>query len=157
MARRLTLDYLKTESGSGLVLAVAAVAAVALANSPLAERYFAFVVHPFTIQVGAFDETRSVFGWIKDALMAIFFLVVGMEVKFEVLKGELSSPRRLAFPVFAALGGMAAPALIYVAVNLAPGGQPHGWPTAIAADIALGLTVLSVAAPRMPSALRVFL
>jgi NhaA family Na+:H+ antiporter len=157
MARRLTLDFLKTESGSGLILAAAALAAVAAANSPWSSSYFAFVDAPIAVRIGDFAQTRSVLAWIKDGLMAIFFLVVGMEIKFEVLRGELSSPRRLALPVFAALGGMVAPALIYLAVNLAPGGAPGGWPTATATDIAFALAALAMAAPRMPAALRVFL
>jgi len=157
MARRLTLDFLKTESGSGLILAVAALAAVAAANSPWSSSYFAFVDAPIAVRLGDFAQTRSVLAWVKDGLMAIFFLVVGMEIKFEVLRGELSSPRRLALPVFAALGGMVAPALIYLAVNLAPGGAPGGWPTATATDIAFALAALAMAAPRMPAALRVFL
>jgi NhaA family Na+:H+ antiporter len=157
MARRLTLDYLKTESGSGLVLAAAAVAAVIVANSPWADRYFAVIAAPFPVRLGIFAETRSVLAWIKDGLMAIFFLVVGMEIKFEVLRGELSSPRRLALPVVAALGGMIVPASLYLALNLSPGGGLRGWPIPTATDIAFALAALAVAAPRMPSALRVFL
>ena len=89
--------------------------------------------------------------------MAIFFLVVGMEIKFEFLRGELSSPRRLALPIFAALGGMIVPAAIYLACNLGAGGAPAGWPTATATDIAFALAALAIAAPRMPGGLRVFL
>ncbi|HZZ36142.1 MAG TPA: Na+/H+ antiporter NhaA, partial [Caulobacteraceae bacterium] len=157
MARRLTLDYLKTESGSGLVPVGAAALAIVLANSPASADYFAFIGAPFTIQVGAFDETQSVFAWVKDALMAILFLVVGMQVKFEVIRGELSSYRRLGLPVLAALGGAVAPALVYLAFNVGPGGQPQAWPTAVVTDTAFALAILSMAAPRMPSALRVFL
>jgi len=157
MARRLTLDFLKTESGAGLVLAAAALAAVVVANSPWAARYVAFVAHPISVRLGAFAETRSVLAWVKDGLMAIFFLVVGMEIKFEVLRGELSSPRRLALPLLAALGGMIVPAAIYLALNLRPGGAPGGWPTATTTDIAFALAALAAAAPRLPSGLRVFL
>ena len=84
MARRPTLEFLKTESGAGLVLTVAAAAALAMANSHWAPAYFAFVNHPIPVRVGDFAETRTVLGWVKDGLMAIFFLVVGMEIKFEV-------------------------------------------------------------------------
>ena len=157
MARRPTLDFLKTESGAGLLLAVAAVAAVTAANSAFADRYFAFIAAPFPVRLGAFAETRSILDWVKDGLMAIFFLVVGMEIKFEVLRGELSSPRRIALPVLAALGGMIAPAAIYLALNLGPHGAPHGWPIPTATDIAFALAALAVAAPRMPGSLRVFL
>ena len=157
MARRPTLEFLKTESGAGLVLTVAAAAALAMANSHWAPAYFAFVNHPIPVRVGDFAETRTVLGWVKDGLMAIFFLVVGMEIKFEVLRGELASPRRLALPILAALGGMVAPALIYLAMNLGAGGAPQGWPAPTATDIAFALAALAVAAPRMPASLRVFL
>ena len=157
MARRPTLEFLKTESGAGLVLTVAAAAALAMANSHWAPAYFAFVNHPIPVRVGDFAETRTVLGWVKDGLMAIFFLVVGMEIKFEVLRGELASPRRLALPILAAIGGMVAPALIYLAMNLGAGGAPQGWPAPTATDIAFALAALAVAAPRMPASLRVFL
>ncbi len=157
MARRPTLEFLKTESGAGLVLTVAAAAALGMANSHWAPAYFAFVNYPIPVRVGDFAETRTVLGWVKDGLMAIFFLVVGMEIKFEVLRGELASPRRLALPILAALGGMVAPALIYLAMNLGAGGAPQGWPAPTATDIAFALAALAVAAPRMPASLRVFL
>ena len=157
MARRPTLEFLKTESGAGLVLTVAAAAALAMANSHWAPVYFAFVNHPIPVRVGDFAETRTVLGWVKDGLMAIFFLVVGMEIKFEVLRGELASPRRLALPILAAIGGMIAPALIYLAMNLGTAGAPQGWPAPTATDIAFALAALAVAAPRMPASLRVFL
>ena len=146
MARRPTLEFLKTESGAGLVLTVAAAAALAMANSHWAPAYFAFVNHPIPVRVGDFAETRTVLGWVKDGLMAIFFLVVGMEIKFEVLRGELASPRRLALPILAALGGMVAPALIYLAMNLGAGGAPQGWPAPTATDIAFALAALAVGA-----------
>ena len=91
MARRLTLDFLKTETASGVILTTAALLAVALANSPWADHYFAFIKHEITIQVGAFAETKPVYRWIKEGLMAIFFFVVGLEIKHEILRGELST------------------------------------------------------------------
>ncbi|HYE46022.1 MAG TPA: Na+/H+ antiporter NhaA [Caulobacter sp.] len=157
MAKRPTLEYLKTEAASGSALALAAAAALVWANSPWAEAYFDFVKHPLTIQVGAFEETKTVLKWIKDGLMAVFFFVVGMEIKYEVMRGELSNPRKLALPVFAALGGMIAPALIYLSLNLGPGGQPSGWAIPTATDIAFALAALAIAAPKAPPALRVFL
>ena len=128
MARRITLDFLKTEAASGMILAAAALAAILLANSPWSQHYFSFISHEFTLQVGAFDETRSVTDWVKEGLMAIFFFVVGMEIKFEILRGELSNPRRLALRVLAAIGGLAVPAGVYLALNLGAGGSPQGWP-----------------------------
>ncbi|MCI3131257.1 Na+/H+ antiporter NhaA [Phenylobacterium aquaticum] len=157
MSRRPTLEFLKTEAASGLILAFAAFAAIVIANSPLAHRYFDFVGHPITIQVGAFHETKSVLKWVKDGLMAVFFFVVGLEIKYEILRGELSNPRRLALPVLAAVGGMAVPALVYIALNLGAGGAPLGWPTPTATDIAFALAALAVAGPRLPPSLRIFL
>jgi len=157
MSRKLTLDFLKTEAASGLILASSALVAILLANSPWRESYFAFVHSPFTLQAGGFEETKSVLKWTKDGLMAVFFFVVGLEIKYEILKGELSNPRKLAMPVFAAVGGMVAPALVFLAFNLGEGGHPNGWPIPTATDIAFALAALAIAAPRAPPALRVFL
>ncbi len=157
MSRKLTLDFLKTEAASGLILAGSALVAILLANSPWRESYFAFVQAPFTLQAGGFEETKSVLKWTKDGLMAVFFFVVGLEIKYEILKGELSNPRKLAMPVFAAVGGMAAPALVFLAFNLGEGGHPNGWPIPTATDIAFALAALAIAAPKAPAALRVFL
>jgi NhaA family Na+:H+ antiporter len=157
MARRITLDFLKTESASGLILAVAAAAAILMANSPWAPRYFGFIDAHFTIQIGAFREDHSVLDWIKEGLMAVFFFVVGLEIKYEILRGELANPRRLVLPVVAALGGMVIPAAVYLAFNGGPGGAPQGWPTPMATDIAFALAALAIAGPRLPPTLRVFL
>lgn len=157
MAKRITLDFLKTESASGAILALAALLAIVMANSPADGLYFRFIQAPFTVQVGGFAETLSVLDWVKQGLMAVFFFVVGLEIKYEVLKGELASPRRLALPILAALAGMVIPALVYLAFNLGPGGAPQGWPTPVATDIAFAMAALAVAGPRLPSTLRVFL
>jgi NhaA family Na+:H+ antiporter len=157
MARRITLDFLKTETASGLLLVVAALAAIVLANSPWSQAYFGFIHAPFTIRIGAFDETQTILRWIEDGLMAVFFFIVGLEIKYEVLRGELANPRRLALPILAALGGMVAPALVYLAFNLGPHGQPQGWPTPIATDIAFAIAALAVSGRRLPPTLRVFL
>jgi NhaA family Na+:H+ antiporter len=157
MAKRITLDFLKTESASGAILAAAAVAAIALANSPWAHGYFGFIAEPFTIQLGAFTETLSILDWVKEGLMAVFFFVVGLEIKYEIVRGELANPRRLALPVIAALGGMVGPALIYLAVNAGAGGAPRGWPVPVATDIAFAIAALAVAGPKLPPNLRVFL
>jgi NhaA family Na+:H+ antiporter len=157
MARRITLDFLKTESASGVILAVAAAAAILMANSPWAHLYFGFIEAPFTIQVGAFHETHPTLDWVKEGLMAVFFFVVGLEIKYEVLRGELANPRRLVLPIVAALGGMIVPALVYLAFNAGPGGAPQGWPTPMATDIAFAIAALAIAGPRLPPTLRVFL
>jgi NhaA family Na+:H+ antiporter len=157
MAKRTTLDFLKTESASGAILAAAALLGIVMANSPGDGLYFRFLAEPFTIQFGGFSETHPVLDWVKEGLMAVFFFVVGLEIKYEVLRGELANPRRLALPILAALGGMVVPALIYLAFNAGPGGAPQGWPTPVATDIAFAMAALAVVGPRLPGALRVFL
>ncbi|HXU98950.1 MAG TPA: Na+/H+ antiporter NhaA [Caulobacteraceae bacterium] len=157
MAGRLTLDFLKTESAAGLAPVGAAAVALILANSPLGPRYFAFLGRPIVLQLGGFAHTASVESWVRDGLMTAFFLVIGLEIKFEVLRGELSSPRRLATPILAAVGGMAVPALIYLACNLGSGGRPPGWPIPVATDVAFALAALTVVSPRLPPSLRLFL
>src|ERR1700742_4254331 len=87
LSRRPTLEFLKTEAASGLILAAAALAALVLANSPWASDYFGFIHAPFSVRIGPFQETADVLDWVKHGLMAIFFFVVGMEIKFEALKG----------------------------------------------------------------------
>ncbi len=162
MAKRITLDYLKTESASGLILGAAALSALILANSPWAHLYFGFIAAPFTVQLGAFTETLSIIDWVKDGLMAVFFFVVGLEIKYEIIRGELANPRRLALPVIAALGGMVGPALVYLAINMGPptplqDAAPQGWPVPVATDIAFAIAALAVAGPKLPANLRVFL
>lgn len=157
MSTRSTLEFLKTETGSGLLLAAAALVAIVWANSPFAASYDALVHHDVAVQVGPFAETMNVAGWVKTALMPIFFFVVGLEIKHEVLRGELSNPRRLALPVLAAAGGVIVPALIYLGFNLGRGGAPSGWPTPTATDIAFALAALAAAGPRLPATLRIFL
>jgi len=157
MSTRTTLDFLKTESGSGLLLAAAAAVAIAWANTPYSESYFALVNHPVTVQLGGFAETMSLAKWVKNGLMAIFFFIVGLEIKYEILRGELSNPRRLALPVLAALGGVLVPALLYLAINASVAGRPLGWPVPTATDIAFALAALSIAGPRLPPSLRIFL
>ncbi|MBV9993666.1 MAG: Na+/H+ antiporter NhaA [Caulobacteraceae bacterium] len=154
--RRLTLNYLKTESGAGLLLLAAAALAVVIANSPDGDRYFAFAAAPIPVRIGAFAETLSLAGWVKTALMPVFFLVLGMQIKFELLRGELSNPRRLALPAAAALGGLVVPAVVFLAVNRSAG-APGVWPAAGATDLGVALAVLALVGPALPSSLRVLL
>jgi NhaA family Na+:H+ antiporter len=157
MASRSTLEFLKTETGSGLLLAAAAFVAIVWANSPWAGAYHALTYQTVAVQIGPFAEQMSLAGWVKTALMPIFFFVVGLEIKHEVLRGELSNPRRLALPILAATGGVIVPALIYLALNLGQGGSPQGWPIPTATDIAFALAALAVAGPKLPPTLRIFL
>ena len=157
MARRFTLDFLKTETASGVALGLAAVAALIVANSPWSADYFHWLKSYHVLQIGPLRLEETVSNWIKEGLMAVFFLVVGLEIKYEILKGELSDPRKLATPVVAALGGMVAPALVYLAVAGALGGPHAGWPVPLATDIAFALAVFALVGKGLPPSLRVFL
>jgi len=157
MSTRSTLEFLRTETGSGLLLAIAAAVAIAWANSPWAADYAAFVGRPIPVRIGPFAETLTTAAWVKTALMPIFFLVMGLKIKQEVVRGELSNPRRLALPVLAALGGALAPAAIFLAVNAGEDGVAQAWPAAVPTDAAIALALVALAAPRLPPPLRVFL
>ncbi len=157
MARKFTLDFLRTEAASGAILALAAVAALVVANSPWSGDYFYWLKSEHALQIGPLSLQLSVSEWIKEGLMAIFFLVVGLEIKYEILRGELSDPRKLATPVLAAIGGMVAPAVVYMAVTLALDGPAQGWPIPLATDIAFALAVFAFVAKGLPGSLRIFL
>jgi NhaA family Na+:H+ antiporter len=157
VARRFTLDFLKTETASGAALGLAAVAALVVANSPWAGDYFAWLKSYHVLQIGPLRLEETISNWIKEGLMAVFFLVVGLEIKYEILRGELSDPRKLATPVVAAIGGMVAPALVYLAVAGALGGPHNGWPVPLATDIAFALAVFALVGKGLPPSLRVFL
>ncbi len=153
---RFTLDFLKTEAGSGFILGFAALVAVVWANSPWSAAYFAVIHYHFTVQAGGWRFDESVLDWTKEGLMAIFFFVVGLEIKYEIVKGALSSPKKLALPVIAAIGGMIVPALVYTGIN-AFGGDLRGWSVPTATDIAFALAVLAMVGKNLPVSLRVFL
>ncbi len=157
MARRLTLECLKTEAASGTVLGLAAVAALVVANSPWSADYFAWLKSEHVLQLGPIRLEESISDWIKEGLMAVFFLVVGLEIKYEILRGELSDPRRLATPVLAALGGMAGPAAVYLLLSGVIGAPHQGWPIPLATDIAFALAIFGLVGKGLPSSLRIFL
>lgn len=157
MARKLTLDFLKTEAVSGGVLALAAVAAIVVANSPWSGDYFAWLKGFHTVQIGPIQLEETISDWIKEGLMAIFFLTVGLEIKYEIMRGELSDPRKLATPVLAAIGGMAGPAAIYLVLSGMIGAPHQGWPIPLATDIAFALAIFGFVGKGLPSSLRVFL
>lgn len=157
MARKITLDFLKTEAASGAALGLAALAALLIANSPWAGDYFYWLKSIHALQVGPIRLELTISEWIKEGLMALFFLVVGMEIKYEILQGELSDPRRLATPVLAAFGGMAGPAAVYLALHYLMGAPVGGWPIPLATDIAFALAVFGFVGKGLPSSLRIFL
>jgi NhaA family Na+:H+ antiporter len=136
---------------------VAAVLALAVANSPLAVYYKALLDLPLEVRIGTFGISKPLLLWINDGLMAVFFLLVGMELKREVVEGHLSSPRQASLPAFAALGGMLAPAAFYVGFNRGDPVAMGGWAIPTATDIAFALGVLSLLGKRVPTALKAFL
>lgn len=150
-------DFLRLEAAGGLVLIAAAALALIVANSPLANYYTTFLDLPVEIRVGSFGIAKPLLLWINDGLMAIFFLLVGMELKREVIEGHLSSLRQASFPAFAALGGMIVPAAIYMAFNSHDASAMKGWAIPTATDIAFALGVLALLGSRVPSALKAFL
>jgi NhaA family Na+:H+ antiporter len=150
-------DFLEHEASGGYVLMGAAALALLIANTPWAGLYFAVLEHHLTIGVGPLRLDESVLHWINDGLMAIFFLLVGLEIKREVLDGQLSRPSRIVLPGLAALGGVAAPALIYLAFNGASPDTRAGWAIPSATDIAFALGVMALLGDRVPSSLKIFL
>jgi NhaA family Na+:H+ antiporter len=150
-------EFLALESAGGVLLAAAAAVAMLLANSPLAGLYGAFLDVRIEIRVGALEIAKPLLLWINDGLMALFFFLVGLELKREALEGELSSPAQVLLPAAAAAGGMAAPAAIYAWVNWGDPVTMQGWAIPAATDIAFALGVLSLLGERVPSGLKVFL
>lgn len=148
--------FAETQSAGGIVLLVSAVVALAWANSPWGEAYFHLWEIPIGFRAAGHAFELSLHHWVNDGLMAVFFFVVGLEIKREMLVGELSSPRQAALPVAAALGGMLVPALIYAMLNARGAGSP-GWGIPMATDIAFALGVLALLGPHVPVALKVFL
>ena len=149
-------SFIHTEEVGALILLAAAAFAVILANSPFSESYGAFWHTHILIETPLFHISEDLQHLVNDALMAIFFFVVGLEIKREILHGELSTFRRASLPVFAAIGGMAAPAFIYFLIN--PSGESAvGWGIPMATDIAFALGVLALLGRRAPTELRVFL
>ena len=151
------LKFLKSDVGAGTLLVIAALIAMVLANSPLAELYTGTLSTKIRFGFENFGLEKSVLLWINDALMAVFFLLVGLEIKRELLEGELSDRRRAALPVMGAIGGMVVPAGIYAAINFESPNTLSGWPIPAATDIAFALGVLSLVRRHVAPGLRVFL
>jgi len=148
--------FFRTETLGGVVLLGFALAALAIANSPLAQTYKHVWEIPLKIGIAPHELSLSLHEWINDGLMAVFFLLVGLEIKRELLAGELSSPQQAALPIACAIGGMVVPAAIYLIFNFGgPGG--HGWGIPMATDIAFALGTLNLIAPRAPIGAKVLL
>jgi len=150
-------EFLRLEAAGGIVLVISAGLALIMANTFLAPFYQIFLDVPVVVQVGALKLAKPLLLWINDGLMAIFFFLVGLEIKRDVLQGELSSWSQASLPGFAALGGMAVPALVYVLINLGDAETLRGWAIPAATDIAFALGVLALLGKRVPAALKIFL
>ncbi len=150
-------SFFKLEAASGIVLLFAAVIALVISNSELSNLYFSTLERYLFIGINNFGLKLSVLHWINDALMAIFFFFVTLEIKREFLQGELSNIKQALLPIIAAVGGMVVPALIYVFINLGDGETLKGWAIPSATDIAFSLGVLSLLGKRVPLSLKVFL
>jgi NhaA family Na+:H+ antiporter len=150
-------DFLQKESAGGITLIAAAALALAIANSPLAATYFGVLQIPVVAGIGALVIDKPLLLWINDGLMAVFFFLIGLEVKREAMVGQLNSWSKASLPVAAAIGGMAVPAAIFVALNWGTPANLDGWAIPAATDIAFALGILTLLGPRVPVALKALL
>ena len=149
--------FMKLESASGILMLTAAIIAMLAANSPLADLYSELLDITVAVQVGALSISKPLLLWVNDGLMAVFFFLIGLEIKREVMEGELSSVSQIVLPAVGALGGMIIPASIYIWMNRGDPIALDGWAIPVATDIAFALALLSVFGNRVPTALKVFL
>jgi NhaA family Na+:H+ antiporter len=149
--------FFKLESASGLVLLFAAVIALAISNSDYAIIYFSVLQKYITLGYGSFALKLSLIHWINDVLMTVFFFLVSLEIKREMVQGELSNPKKALLPIIGAVGGMVVPAAIYILINLGSPETLKGWAIPSATDIAFSLGVLSLLGKRIPISLKIFL
>ena len=149
--------FFKQESAGGILLVLASALAILLANSPLVGIYNLLIDTPVVVQIGALKLAKPLLMWVNDGLMAVFFLMVGLELKREFLEGELAELNKIILPGLGAIGGMVVPAFIYLALNRGDGVAAQGWAIPTATDIAFALGVLSLLGQRVPIALKVFL
>ena len=150
-------DFLRHEATAGLLLMATAALALVLDNSPLSSIYDKLIATPVVVQVGEFEIDKPLLLWINDGLMAVFFMLVGLEIKREVLEGELSSRSQIMLPGIAALGGMVVPAAVYATINWEDPILLNGWAIPAATDIAFALGILALLGSRVPVALKLFL
>lgn len=150
-------EFLRYEASSGILLLIAAALAMVAQNSGAKSLYDALLDVPVEIRVGDFQIAKPLLLWINDGLMAVFFFLIGLEVKREVLDGELSEPARIVLPVIGAIGGMAVPATIYSVINWGDPAAMKGWAIPSATDIAFALGVLALLGSRVPNTFKLFL
>ncbi len=149
--------FLKKESASGIILMFAAVLAMIFANSPWVSWYNLLLDVPVLVAVGSFEIAKPLLLWINDGLMALFFFLVGLELKREFLEGDLSKPGQVTLPAIGAVGGMLIPAAIYAAFNYNNSSAIGGWAIPTATDIAFALGILAIIGSKVPLQLKVFL
>lgn len=149
--------FFQQESASGIILVGVALLAIVLANSPLYAYYTLLIDTPVVIQIGALEIAKPLLLWVNDGLMAMFFLLVGLELKREILEGELSDVKKVVLPGLGAVGGMLVPAVIYIFINRDDPAAIKGWAIPAATDIAFALGVLSLLGSRVPTSLKIFL
>ena len=157
MALRFVRQFIKLESSSGIVLFVAAVLAMIIDNTPFSVYYDSFFHSTLQISIDHYQLSKPLLTWINDGLMTVFFLLVGLEVKREILHGELNTVRKATLPAIAAAGGMLVPALIYVGVNWHDRFALQGWAIPAATDTAFALAILALLGKRVPVSLKIFL
>ena len=150
-------NFFSREEKSGILLLLFAMLALIIVNSPLQSLYFEIKYTYIPINIGDFSFTKNVSHWVNDGLMAIFFFIIGLELKREILEGELSSFDRMVLPAIAAIGGMLAPAVVYVLINYSNPENMSGWAIPTATDIAFSLAVLLLLGKSVPLSLKVFL
>jgi len=150
-------DYLKLESAGGILLILTSIAALVLANSPLSAFYDQFLNIQVQLRIGAFEIAKPLLLWINDGLMAIFFFLIGLELKREFMEGELSDAHKISLPALGAVGGMLVPAAVYLFINRGDELATSGWAIPAATDIAFALGILSLLGNRVPNQLKVFL
>ncbi|MGY4517304.1 Na+/H+ antiporter NhaA [Lysobacter sp. HA18] len=156
-AVRALADFFRLEAAGGIVLIAAAVVAMICANSPLSGAYEAFREMPFAVRIGDAELAKPLLLWINDGLMAIFFLLVALEIKREATSGQLAERSQLVLPLACAIAGVALPALIFVAFNRGDAGALRGWAVPTATDIAFALGVLALLGPRVPVGMKLLL
>ncbi|HDL5816045.1 TPA: Na+/H+ antiporter NhaA, partial [Mannheimia haemolytica] len=150
-------EFLKSEASGGVLLLVFAFAAIVCANTSLSDFYFEFLQTIVSVQFGEFALNKPLLLWVNDGLMAVFFTLVGLEVKKELFEGSLSSYKKAIFPAIAAVGGMIVPAIIYWAINQNHPEYHNGWAIPMATDIAFAVGIVALLGTRVPLALKAFL
>ncbi len=150
-------EFIKKESSAGILLIIVTILALLLKNSMFSEYYAAFLRTPVEVRFADLHIAKPLLLWINDGLMAIFFLLIGLEVKREFLEGQLSTPSQVALPGIAAIGGMAVPAAFYIFINIGDETAMRGWAIPTATDIAFALGVLALLGKRVPLSLKIFL